>query len=38
MAFERIMAGFDKNPKAYMIYDLRRRKIIINKGVKFDDS
>jgi len=38
MAFERIMAGFDKNPKAYMIYDLRCKKIIINKGVKFDDS
>jgi hypothetical protein len=36
--FEKIMDGYDKNPKAYMIYDPRHRKIIISKGVKFDDS
>ncbi len=38
MAFERIMAECDEKPKAYMIYDLRCRKIIISKDVKFDDS
>lgn len=36
--FERIMAEYDKNPKAYMIYDPRHMKIIISKDVKFDDS
>lgn len=32
--FERIVAGYDENPKAYMIYDPRHRKIITNKDVK----
>jgi hypothetical protein len=37
-ALERIMARYGENPKAYMIYDPRRRKKIISKDVKFDDS
>jgi hypothetical protein len=32
------MAKYDKNSKAYKIYDLRRRNIIINMDVKLDES
>jgi hypothetical protein len=32
------MAKYDKNSKAYKIYDLKHRKIIINMDVKLDES
>jgi len=36
-AFERIMARYDENSKAYKIYDPRHRKIVISIDVKFDE-